>query len=219
MESETLEIGEVLQRTAEIVKRSLGSVLLYVVGLSGTTIVVDLTNPESTGLNLLVSIAAFAAGYLLIRAMVREAGLTGDSNGGSFGAYFGLSLLSGLALVVGFACLVIPGLILLVRWQPAFAILMSEGHVSVGGSLSKAWHMTGDSFWPLLAATLIGALMWGLGILGYLAPDLGFGAPFEIPVVVGEILISCSTVYSTALGVAAYSLLRREEPGLAEIFA
>ena len=215
---ERLEVGELLHNVAQILKLSLGSVLLYVGVLSGAMIAVDLASPDGGGSTMLVNIASVVAGYLLIRVLVRDAGLAAGFERG-FGAYFGLSLLSGLGLLLGFVCLVIPGLILFVRWQPAFAILMSEDDASVSGALEKAWQMTSGQFWPLLAAVLIGAAIMAVALLTYTAFDLGYGVQFEVSVIAGNILLSCASVYLTVLGVAAYALLRTEGQGLEEIFA
>jgi hypothetical protein len=166
-----------------------------------------------------VNILSVAAGYFLLRAVVRNAGLSDGLGGNGFGAYFGLSILYGLCLILGLVFLVIPGLILMVRWQPAYAILMAEGDATVIGAMSKAWDMTGDHFWPLLAATLIGVAMMAVSLVIYISYDLGYATSFEVANVVGNILLTCSSAYFTVLGVAVYSLLRGPGSELDQVFA
>ena len=218
MDGEKLDVSEIMRRVTQILRLSSGAVLLFISIVSAATIVVDLTDPDSGWRNLLLNILSVIAGFLLMRAVVRDSGLT-DGFVRGFGAYFGLSILMGLALLLGFVCLIIPGLILLVRWQPAFAILMVEENATVTGAMQEAWDMTAAEFWPLLASVLFGIVILGVALLVYVSYDLGYAVPVEFSVVAGNILLTCVTVYFTVLGVAAYSLLRTKQPGLDEIFA
>ncbi len=152
MDEEKLEVGQLLSRTRQMLEMSGSAVVLYVAIVGGLTVAIDFVDNDGGSTNFGVSILNLAGGFLLVRAMLRDAGLIDTSGDAGFGAYFGLSLLSGLAIILGIIVLFVPGVILLVRWLPAFAILIAEADATVTGSMSKAWHMTGPHFWPLRPA-------------------------------------------------------------------
>jgi len=217
MSGSRLQVSDILDQAGRIVSASRIETALYVGGVSGVSIFVDLTSPDSPGGNFSVNLVLMAAGYLLLRAMVKNAGL-GDGQRG-FGAYFGLSLLSGLGILAGAIFLVIPGLILAVRWQPAFGILMAERDAGVSDSLSQSWDLTRGHFWPIFAGVLLGVAIILTAGLVYAGSELSPGISSEFSIVAGNVLLSCGSVYFSGLCLATYSLLRPRVHELDEVFA
>jgi hypothetical protein len=135
-----------------------------------------------------------------------------------YGAYFGLSLLSGLGIVLGIVLLVIPGIVLLVRWLPAYAILLSED-TDVPEALSQSWERTRSQFWPVLAAVLLVLLLGAASAAIYAASEISSAVPEEAAIIAGNLALTLTSAVFTALGVAVYRLLGAKADTLGEVFA
>jgi hypothetical protein len=211
-----VEVGALLRGTFETIKSTPAGSAGYVVGLGALGSAMDLLNPESIS-NMPYTIASVFAGFYLLRAMLVNTGVTQAAESNRVGAYFGLSILSGLGIVLGLVVLIVPGIILIVRWLLAYAILVSED-TTVTGALSESWQRTGAHFWALLAGVLIVLLIGIAALAVYVSNDFLPGVPVEAALVAGNVLLATMTVIFTALGVEAYRMLRADE-GLPEVFA
>lgn len=88
-----------------------------------------------------------------------------------FPAIFGLSLLFGIGIVFGLVLLIIPGLLLLVRWSLSLPVLLGE-ESGVTESLRRSWELTAEHWMLALAVTSVLLLAWTpLLVLALLAPD------------------------------------------------
>jgi uncharacterized membrane protein len=94
-----------------------------------------------------------------------------DINWNVFGLYIIASILCMIAYTIGFALLIIPGLIVLVRLT-FFGFIILEGETSPIHAIKKSWAMTKGKFWHLFAFALLlglidvaGALLLGVGLL------------------------------------------------------
>ena len=211
-----LEVGALLRGTAEVVSSTPAGSLGYIAGLGALGSAMDLLNPESLS-NMPYTIASVIAGFFLLRAMLVNTGVAQAGESRRVGAYFGLSILSGLGILLGLVLLVVPGVILVVRWLLAYAILISE-ETTVTGALSESWDRTREQFWPLLAATLLVFVMGAAALAIYVSNDIVPGVPLEAALVAGNFMLAAMTVIYTALGVEAYRALRGDQ-GLPEVFA
>src|SRR6188472_1337621 len=106
-----LDVGEILQGTTSTLSSNAGPAAIYVVVLGAVGSAVDLSG---TSANIISTVASVAGGFLLLRAMLVAEGLLDPGASNRFGAYFGLSLLSGLGILLGLVVLVIPGVVLIV---------------------------------------------------------------------------------------------------------
>jgi hypothetical protein len=223
METEQLEIGALLRRTWTVIASAPAEVGAYVVGLAAFGSFVDITYEESSGGYFLVSVASFVAGYFLLRAILRKCGLLREEKVGGFGSYFGVSLLGGLGIIFGFLLLIIPGLVLMTRWSAAFALVVAEDEGV--NALSESWELTRGNFWPIFAAMLVGfvplvvfIVAVGAGLaFSEAAVDQAAGTPAEL--IAGNVVGNLYGVFSTALGIAVYWMLRGEQRGISEVFA
>jgi uncharacterized membrane protein len=93
-----------------------------------------------------------------------------------FWKYLGVSILTGLAVVLGLIFLIIPGLILAIRLSFAPLILIDSKTGPIK-SMKESWALTRGHFWSLLGFWLTIAI---LNILGFIA--LGVGFLFTIPI-------------------------------------
>jgi hypothetical protein len=216
-----VEIRQLLAEMGELFADGSLAVVIYVVALSVVGVALDLNVELSSGYLFINSIANVVGGYLLLRGIVLAAGLAPDGEVAGFGSYFGMSWLEGLAFIIGLVLLVVPGIVLLVRWIPSFALLMCEKR-GVTESMSLSWAKTRASFGPLLGATLLGGVPCLLVVvwLGSLTAEVALTSPLGfVGTAATNIVLSAMSVYSTLLGVACYKLLFRPHDDIAEIFA
>lgn len=100
---------------------------------------------------LMFAVLSVALQYLTTREGLRRCRF--GARGVHFGAFFLLCILSGIGILLGTVLLVIPGVILFVRWSLAGPILIGS-EKGVTGSLQASWDETRGLFWPILGASL-----------------------------------------------------------------
>jgi hypothetical protein len=133
----------------------------------------------------------------------------------------GVGLLTSLGVVAGLIFLIIPGVVLWLRWAVAIPVLVQE-RLGVTASISRSATLTAGFLWPLFGLFLILVIAAGLiewAIAG-IQPSLGLWPGLLIAAFVESIM---SMVISTATAVC-YVELRRIKEGtgveeLAEIFS
>lgn len=218
---EKIAIGGLIARVGQIVSRARIAIFVYFAAIVSLGTVIDYYWSESAGYLLLISVVSLIAGYLLMQALMHAEGLAGGS--AAFGAYFGLSLIIGIGTIVGFLVLIIPGIIIAVRWLPAYALLLS-GDETAGQAPGASWDLTSGQFWPLLAALLIGVAPLLTATIGLVAAESYWIDDYEGPWYVASlaltnVMLAAFTAFTSALGIAAYAALRGERGEVAEVFA
>jgi hypothetical protein len=133
----------------------------------------------------------------------------------------GVGLLTSLGVGAGLILLVIPGVVLWLRWAVAIPVLVQERQ-GVMASISRSAALTSGYLWPLFGLFLIlviaaALIQWAVGSI---APSLGPWADLFAATAVESVM---SMVLSTASAVC-YVELRRLKEGtsvdeLAEIFS
>lgn len=140
--------------------------------------------------------------YTQFRVTAGLLGELGFVKGGSAGfiTFLVLSLVMTFAVVAGLILLVVPGIILLVRWSIAVPILMAE-HAATKGALTESWRRTKGKSWPLYWAWLIyGLIVIPASIAAEYASSLQ-----SVPIsLLANLLFSGSTFLLWHLSVAAY---------------
>lgn len=215
MARDDLSAGGLLDRTMDLLKANVSHTGGYIVGLAVLGTILDMVG---TGSNFVYSIASAAAAYFLSRSMLSAAGYT-LSPANRFGAFFGLGILAGLATIVGLILLVVPGIIVFVRWLPAYGILIAED-ARVTDALRTSWHRTADSFWPLLVVALIYWAIMGAAIGGMVVVATDPGISVLASSIPFNLLIAAGSAFSVGLSIAAYLMLGPQPSGdLGEVFA
>lgn len=210
-------LGQIMDESARLGRAAWAEGALYLVALTAAGAAIDQMSDIGSG-NLAFSLLSFVLGYVLTVSVLRGGGLRPEGEKGGFGSYFGLSLLSGLGIVLGSLLLVIPGLVLFVRWSPAYGYLLAEG-VGMTDSLSKAWNQTGAHFWPL-ALALLPPVAINLGALAVYVLGSDEAGAISLPMsLLANGMIAAAGVGITVIGLAGYALLRDRGAGLAEVFA
>lgn len=210
-------LGQIMDESMRLARAAMMAVIAYIGGLTVVGVIVDQMTDFAAG-NLLFAVTSLALGFYLTMQLLQTGGLAPDGLRAKFGGYFGTSLLSGLAMIAGLLLLVIPGVVLFVRWSPVYGYVMAEG-LGVSAGLRKAWDTTAPHFWPLLLAFMPpvalnlaagGAYIFGTEETG-LVP-----LPFAI-IANGAMAIAGAGI--TVIGIAAYALGRDRSADMAEVFA
>jgi hypothetical protein len=185
-----LTTGLILDRTFALLRQNAARPAVAVIAMTVPAVAADL-GWGGDGLFFLVNVVTFVAQYWLTAALLDELGLR-ETSRARFPAFFWLGILSGLGIILGVILLVIPGVILMVRWSIAGpAVIATDG--SAVEAMSYSWRETVGHFWPILAAFLTIWAATAAGVAaGYLLEWNGMtevGAPlFELSLNVGLIV-------------------------------
>jgi hypothetical protein len=133
----------------------------------------------------------------------------------------GISLLATLGAALGLLLLVVPGVILFLRWSVAAPVLVQERR-GVFGSMTRSAELTKGSRWPLLG-------IWVIVMVGAIALELALERAYPAVGTIAALAIdgaSTAVIYmvSTIIPAVSYVELRQVKEGasvdeLAEIFS
>ena len=210
-----IEASGVLSETWRILHATSGVVVVYVLGLTAYGVVSDWKDPD--GFNGGEGVVTTIAGYYLLTAMLRNSGLLREKSAKGIWSYIGLGILSTLATILGFLLLIVPGVILLVRWLPAYGYLFCD-NLPVTDALGKSWDRTRQNFSSLFVASVVPVFGFVAGFAAYVLSDGMSQEVYLSGIVVGNLALSASGAVWTALGVAAYSLLEPPTGHLSDVF-
>jgi hypothetical protein len=179
-----LELFRLMARDAA---RHVVHIIIWFVAMTALGMAIDLAQDEQAALLLLLifSCVTTVAQYSVVRVTVADLAPPGH-NLAPFARFFLLSLLTQLGLWLGFVALIIPGILLMVRWSMAVPTLIA-GNFTVGEAVRFSWHATADHFRPIL---IVFAAIW-LPALGLVGATIWYDG--EIISVLG------ATVYNVAL--------------------
>ncbi len=192
------------------------SVLAYVVALTLGWSYVDQLE-DFSGPTFFVSIVEVALRFWVVTSMLKGGQLAHVGLAAGFGTYFGLSLLSGLAIGLGVLLLVIPGVILFVRWMPLYGFGLVEGS-GIGDAFSEAWQATEGQFTAIFVASLVPLALYACSLSVYYFATDEYGAVPVLPSVAANLALSLAGAALTAIGIAVYALLRPSMGDIAEVF-
>ncbi|MBD3729954.1 MAG: hypothetical protein IE933_09630 [Sphingomonadales bacterium] len=167
---------------------------------------------------LVTAILSIVAGYYLIAKLLETRGLLRDTQTRIW-AYIGLSILMGIGVVFGLILLIVPGIMLLVRWSAATGYLIGarEGVIE---SLSASWEATKGHSWPIFGAGLVLVIAYGFvaGMLG-VTTGLATGSEGILIGAVSAFADAVGSVLSVAFTVAVYALVSNDQDVVGEVFA
>ena len=227
-------IGETLDLASENAQ----ALALYVAVIGGLTalgLILGLTDPDgsiagfgfgftvdyndslaSTFYELAVAVVTIIAAYFLIAQLLQSRGRL-KSRETRIWAYIGMSILSVLGLILGFLLLIVPGIILMVRWSAASGFLIGA-RSGVTESLGNSWEATRGHSWPIFFTGLV--LFLGLAIfgavLGGIAGVLGIDA---LTAIVSGAVEALANAIFIAMGIAVYCLVADDSEQTADVFA
>jgi hypothetical protein len=164
---------------------------------------------------LFLIVVSLVAGYLLAAELLRTRNRLAEG-GPRILPYIGLSILTGLGAVLGFFLLIIPGIILLVRWSaaPGFLIGAREGVID---AMSRSWDATHGHGWAIFFAGLV--VFIGVIVVAATAGGmLVYSGSLTATAIVSAFTQEAGTAVSTAFTVTIYALVSNDHEELGEVF-
>ena len=215
-----LSFNEVIGAFFALILNDLPIMLLIIAGATAAATIIDVTAPSAGNiLNILMLVVQ----YYLIRHLVDQQGLRSADRLGGFGSFFVVGLITGLAVLLGFVLLIVPGIYLMARWSMVDAAVVAENR-GFSDAMRRSWDATADNVLPI-----------GLAILTISLPMIiGFAMMFTIGASEGEeainglglsivvnLLLYASQISIWYFGVALYQLLLAgpAETQLNEVFS
>jgi hypothetical protein len=164
----------------------------------------NLPEDDATRLSAILGVAGLVPQILLIERALWRLGLMQadyEKRPSFLARAFGQSFIAGVAIILGLVVLVIPGLVLLVRWSISLPVMIARNE-GITHSLSSSWQLTADRFWLCLFSIL---LVW-VPLVG-LSVAIFLSAPFPalLESVVTETLLSIAILSSWFVSVALYA--------------
>jgi len=210
-----IETGALLRRTLALLAQSGGRLLLALAALTAVAVFADVgIDPRNrTPVDLLTAgVTLFLQTWLTIKLLEAH-----DERRGNRGvaSVFGIGILAGLGIAIGFLLLVVPGIILLVRWSASVPYALAED-IGVTDALRRSFDETREAFWPILFALLACYAPLALAVAtGLLMESEGITIASSLVV---NLLINLGLLAGWHAAVAIY-LLGRRETRLGELFA
>lgn len=209
--------GDFLAKAGELIRNARQDSAIFVLGMATIGTILDVTGHSENTAGVAFNIASIFAGFALSVAMLRRSDLLAEGQSPSFLVYFGLTIVSGLAMVLGFLLLIVPGILLIVRWLPMYGFLMVSGS-PIAQSMGQAWRATSGHFWRLflgsLASLVLLAIVGGTYSLAIVTGGAGAIAGYAI----ANVAIFGLSLFWTAYGFAAFVLLGRTDEQLQTVF-
>lgn len=212
---ERISIGALLHAFTGLVGRYAGIIAAAVVALAVLDTALEMAIGAS--FQLAGNIVSMVASFFLLKHMLGSEGFI--EREGSFGRYFGASLLSSLGTIVGLILFVLPGFFLAARWAAATSLAITRD-LSASQALAASWALTKPSAGILMLLyiillTLFIGLVFAIGasaaLMGGSEEGLGFSAATNLVIDLGLVL-------GVVLNVAIYSELLGRQTNVEAVF-
>ncbi|ABC63053.1 hypothetical protein [Erythrobacter litoralis] len=165
---------------------------------------------------IVLGIVTFLIQYLFFAHLLAHRGYSIGRN--RFLGYLGFSILYGLGLLFGFLLLVIPGLILLVRWIAATGYVVGT-ETPVPEAFGKSWEATRGHGWPLFFAMIVLGIATAIAVAVLVLPVVAMVGDESVIAIVAEVL--GQNIYGAmflAFGAAVFYLLNDDTEAVREVF-
>lgn len=221
--SSEVSFRSIWSRTFGVLRANHLMVLLYLaVFAGGGTAVEILTDDARTGspygslaAQVFLMLASVVGGYLLMAYMLQRAGSASEASVSGFFAYLSMTIVSSAGVLAGLAILLVPGLVLFMRWFIAAPVLIARGEGPIQ-ALKSSWELTrGYAITIFVAGIPASLLLFGFVVLAGRAVDGQTVALTLLMNATGEVF----SVLSIAMAVAVFGSLDRSFGELGEIFA
>lgn len=163
-----------------------------------------------------VAVLTVVASYLLLQSVLGNSGRLRDRSTRIW-AYVGMSILAFLGMAVGFMLLIVPGIIIAVRWAASSGFLIGA-RKGIIESLGASWEATRGYSWPIFFAALI--LIIGLVIVaGVLVGSVTFTGITVLVAFLSSVVDAASNALFLVFGLAVYMLVHDDSEHTAEVFS
>jgi hypothetical protein len=208
--------GYLLGETARLVRVNAGIAIVAVGVLTLLGVVSDLYPDFAGPAGLGTLIATLVLQYEISRAtLVHYDLLNGWTGRRRLWALLGLSIISGIGILIGLILLIVPGAYLVVRWSAAVPALIAE-ETGILDSMERSAAAVEARYWHVFAAMLV---VWTPFVAATLAAVVVVPEDqFAVASVALNLFLNLALVAGWHLAVAIYAG-RQESRNLAEVFA
>lgn len=217
MNENAMDAGRIIDRMLSLMRENAAAMTIAVLALAAVGTIWDFYNPESM-FSLPLSIASMIAQYLLVKQALKREGLLSGELAGAPIAFIGVSILSGLGTMLGLVLLIVPGILLVLRWMPAVALVLAENPIRATDALGEAWRRTQGHWLGIGAAYLLTLIPFGGAILAYIWNGVDSPTPL-IALGAANLMMNLGMAATWYLGIAVYQGFTSRGDELEEIFA
>jgi hypothetical protein len=203
-----LKVGAIIDKSLAVLERAVTPALIFLVTLTAVNCVIDYFTWDAAPLSQLgatplrIVIGVFFS-YQLLKAMVQRTGLRSRGEGDAFLAYFGLTILYGLAVALGLILIVLPALFLIARWSLAQPLVVARGD-GVMKAFGESWERTSGNDFPIIAVVI---LFWLVPIAISIAAGVMFPKGDLTGILVTQVATSVANLMTLSMGVALYGMI------------
>ena len=203
-----LKIGAIIDKTLAVLERAAAPALIFVVVLTAINGTIDYFTWDAAPMSQLaatplrIAIGVFFS-FQLLKIMVDKTGLNSRGDADVFLPYFGLSVLYGLAVILGLMLLVIPALFLVARWCLAQPLVVAQGR-GVMKAFGESWERTSGNDFPIIVAVL---LFFLVPMAISIAAGLMFPKGTLLGITISQLFGTIASLLSLSMGVALYGML------------
>ena len=164
---------------------------------------------------IVIAVVTLVGSYLVLRDLLAKRGRLHDKRM-RFWGYLGMSILALLGLMLGLILLIVPGLIVLVRWSAANGFLLGEGE-GITDALGKSWEATRGHGWAIFFVGVV--ITIGLSIVGGAIAAAALSTNFDIAIfAVSAFVDAFSNALLLALSIAVFHLVAPMDTSVSEVF-
>ncbi|WP_340586228.1 hypothetical protein [Erythrobacter alti] len=218
IQEKRVDLGLLIRDSFAVLASVKREVALYLGGLLALALLAEI-NSQVRGIVAIVSLLVFFLGqYFLYQAILRKAGLLQDDRKRIFG-FVGMTLMLGFAIYVGFAFLVIPGLLLGAKWIMAPTYLVARDR-NVFEAIGDSWRASEFNTGQLVVGYLVFWVLWtvvfiALAGIGEAILPSGGGSQSALAWLAMHLL----PVAMMGLSIATYRQLSDDTNSLTQVFA
>lgn len=210
-----LEVGHVLSQTMDEWRNNALAGIAIIGVLVGGNLIIDAYAGEAASI-IPSSFASLGAQYAITAVALKSASLGHARTNSRFLSLWGMSILTGLGILLGVIALIVPGLYLAARWFVAAPAILAED-ISAGDGMSRSWDLTAPTVWSIFGLLLIFYIPVLIIVIVFavIVPDAGLTTTNAVTYAA----LYGAQVTTWLAAVSVYRLLVDPVDELAEVFA
>ncbi len=170
-----------------------------------------------------VAVVSFVVQLTLMRAVLSREGLVAEGAPVRFFAYLGVSIVVGLAVGFGALLLLVPGILIFMRWYIASLFVLARG-AGIGEALDASSRATSGHRAAMFGAVVLASAILWVPIAGLVVAAGGFwtyvALPWHTPIgLVGVALTTLVTPLINAVHIAIFGSLAAASDQFDNVFA
>lgn len=218
--SREMTVGSLISETMELVQDNFRAVLIAIAILTVCGGITDyaevLSGSAVVGIvsQIAFMLFGFVVQYLLLEVFLKQVGMLTAGQGRPILAYVGLIIVMFLGTTLGMLLLIVPGVILAVRWSLAGPLLICEKGTVVE-AIAKSWDITKGYTVTLLLTMLLVFIPIFVLLFGAI---LLLGESSLISIIIAQLVGNVSTVAGAVFPVAALDILYSRRGRMTAVF-